>query len=282
MHAVSTPRQRAKNGIQFPYRDLESSVTVAKTIADAGAQSMWPKELAAALENAEAGNFYNRVASARMFGFVTNKRGTAYQLTELAYAILSTDGRKQRDARVRAFLNVPLYQQIYETYKGGSLPLRPHGLQDAFILAGVPSKVADRARQAFERSARFAGFFEAGEDRLTLPPLDWKAPPMGSLDLRAAPRATPRPSVIEEVAMPPAKATISPEEPAKVLAADSDFVRGLMKALPPVGEKWPRARRVEWLKIAISTFNLLYDDDGDILITVPAMGRPRLVTNDDV
>lgn len=281
MNAVSTPRQRAKNGIQFPYRDLESCVTVAKAIADAGAKSMWPKELAAALENVEAGNFYNRVASARMFGFITNKRGTPYKLTELAYAILSTDGRKQRDARVRAFLNVELYQQIYERCKGTTLPLRPHGLESYFVLLGVPEKVKDRARQAFERSARFAGFFEAGEDRLITPPLDWKPTPMGPLDLRYMPRPTPPAAEIVEKVMPAANPIIPPDTIAKAIASDSDFVRGLIKALPPIGEKWPRARRVEWLKIAIATFNLLYDDDGEIPIGLPPAARPRLVPNED-
>ena len=91
-----------------------------------------------------------------------------YQLTELGFEIV--DPAQQKDAMVRAFLNVELYKKVFDEFKGKQLPPRPHGLEAAFVRLGVRPKQKDRARTAFDKSARAAGFFPNGnEDRLVMP-----------------------------------------------------------------------------------------------------------------
>ncbi|HLG47774.1 MAG TPA: hypothetical protein VKY24_16145 [Reyranella sp.] len=262
------PKQRAQSAIEFPYRDLESSIGVAKAIADAGNGGLSSEQLAAALKNAEAGNFYNRVASARMFGLVTSGRGLPYKLAPLGYAILSTDGRKQRDARVKAFLEVPLYQKLFDTFRGEPLPPRPHGLQRVLIGFGVPIKVADRARHAFERSARFAGFFDAGEDRLTLPALDAKPVLARAIE---TPKSSPSSATPDTVINDGDTTTIFQLKQADM----HPFVQGLLLEIPKPGQPWPLADRVEWLRAAVHNFNLIYKSDGEITISGTPKAPPK-------
>src|SRR4051812_41576788 len=71
-------------------------------------------------------------------------------------------------ARVDAFLHVPLYRRIFEHHDGYTLP--GAGPLERFMReAGVSPKQTGKARQAFMRSARQAGFFAHGEDRLVRP-----------------------------------------------------------------------------------------------------------------
>jgi hypothetical protein len=81
---------------------------------------------------------------------------------------------------------VPLYSAIYEKYKGHLLPPMK-ALEREMLSLGVSSKQTDKARQAFERSARQAGFFEAGDDRLVRPRLEGAA---GTLPVDQAPKTS--------------------------------------------------------------------------------------------
>jgi hypothetical protein len=71
-------------------------------------------------------------------------------------------------ARVDAFLHVPLYLRIFEHHDGYTLP-GAAPLEKFMREVGVSPKQTGKARQAFMRSARQAGFFAHGEDRLVRP-----------------------------------------------------------------------------------------------------------------
>jgi hypothetical protein len=66
------------------------------------------------------------------------------------------------------FLTVPLYQRLYDNYKGFTLP-GPGALEKFMRDVGLSSKQTGKARHAFTRSAKQAGFFAHGEDRLVRP-----------------------------------------------------------------------------------------------------------------
>jgi hypothetical protein len=86
-----------------------------------------------------------------------------------AFDILDKDEAQARSAKARAFLNVPLYDKTFQEFWNCQLPPRPHGLENAFVSFGVAAKQKDKARHAFENSARLAGFFEHGNDKLVAP-----------------------------------------------------------------------------------------------------------------
>jgi hypothetical protein len=113
----------------------------------------------------DSGAFRLRTGAAQTFGLLSIAPGTI-ELTDLGRRIV--DPQTEAAARVDAFLSVPLYNRIYETFKTGMLP-KDIGLENEMQRLGVPPKQADTARQVFARSAKQAGFFESGTDRLVKP-----------------------------------------------------------------------------------------------------------------
>jgi|SRR5580692_5707985 hypothetical protein len=90
------------------------------------------------------------------------------------------DPSREREAKVKAFLAVPLYGKLYEHYRGKVLQ-PTQALTRELVLLGVAQKQADRARQTFERSASAAGFFGMGRDKLIMP-AGASAEPQGGVD----------------------------------------------------------------------------------------------------
>lgn len=78
--------------------------------------------------------------------------------------------RNRKLPRAYAFLAVPLFARIFENYKGFTLP-GAAALEKFMRDEGVSPKQTGKARQAFLRAAKQAGFFAHGEDRLVRPPL---------------------------------------------------------------------------------------------------------------
>lgn len=178
--AKEESKKRERSSIEFPYGDLDDAVTLAKAVYDVGGQSCTLDQLAAQLkQSANSGAFRLRTSYPRIFGLAETERGTI-RLTDLGMRIV--DGSQEERARVEAFLRVPLYGKIYEKYKGYTLPPAA-ALEREMANLGVSSKQTDKARQAFDRSARQAGFYWSGGDRLVIPALKGEAPGSRPLDL---------------------------------------------------------------------------------------------------
>lgn len=132
-----------------------------------GAAVFTKDQLAAALDQSvTSGSFLSKMNAARMFGLIEFGSNGA-RVTQLGFDILEES--RARTARIGAFLNVPLYKRTFEEYRGKQLPSRPHGLEQAFVGFGVRPKRKGNARWAFDRSARQAGFFDHGDNRLIAP-----------------------------------------------------------------------------------------------------------------
>lgn len=247
--------KREISSIQFPYGDLDDAIAFAKDIHKIGGQSCLTEQLAGHLKIAPTGGaFRMRMSHARIFGLVDYERGTV-SLTNLGLRIV--DATQEASARVDAFLAVPLYKAIYDKYKGYTLPPAA-ALEREMGSLGVSSKQTDKARQVFDRSAKQAGFFWAGLDRLTLPitrskpetrPLDDSPPPPPSDDARGGGGGAG--------------------------GGHHPFIEGLLKTLPETGSKWLVKDRAKWLKLAANAFDLIYDsDDGEIEIKAKTAGEP--------
>jgi hypothetical protein len=234
---------RERSTIQFPYNDLDDAVDLAKVIYTNAGGNCTLDQLAGYLKQPiTSGTFRLRVSNASTFGLTENERGTV-RLTELGRRIADT--AQEHAARVDAFLNVPLYQNIYDNYKGFTLP-GPGALEKYMRDVGVSSKQTGKARHAFTRSAKQAGFFAHGEDRLVRP------------------------------AMSPGPGTKPIDEPKKEADAIKDdnrkgsgggdppeidpIIRGLLARLPKVSEVWPKSQRKLWLQLLEGSFELIYRD----------------------
>ena len=121
---AAAPSDRQQSTIEFPYTDLENAIEVAHGIHRAGGPSCELEQLAAELgAEFKGGNFRLRVSGARLYGLVSSERGGRVALTELGQQII--DPARLKHAKVTAFLSVPLYQRVYEQFKGSLLPPAP-------------------------------------------------------------------------------------------------------------------------------------------------------------
>jgi hypothetical protein len=224
-----------RSTIEFPYNDLDSAVEIALAIASNAGISCTVEQLAAYLGKAISGPFRVSVSGARTFGITKNERGHVH-LTELGRMI--ADPATEGAARAEAFLNVELYKAIFEKYRKFTLP-GSKGLETEMQSLGVSGKQTDRARQTFMRSAKQAGFFAHGEDRLV-------QPSFGPLPLT-------KPIEGKE----PQREKGSGGEPPDL----HPFIQGLLKELPPAGEIWEDSKRKLWLDTAASIFKMIYKDN---------------------
>jgi hypothetical protein len=241
--------RREFSTISFPYGDLNHAVEFAMAVREVGGQSCLIEQLAGHLQVSPAGGaFLSRLSYTRIFGLVSTERGTI-RLTPIGLHIV--DASQSAAAKVDAFLAVPLYQKIYEKYRGYTLP-PPSALEREMGALGVSPKQTGKARQAFERSAKQAGFFWAGEDRLTLPVL------------KEAPESRP----IDDTTPPPQAPAEDRRGGGGTGGTYHPFIEGLLKTLPETGKKWPLRERAKWLTLAGNAFDLIYESDGNGTITI--------------
>lgn len=224
---------REKSTIDFPYLDQENALEITIGVHAVGGSSCEWDQLAAHLKQAgNGGSFRARMISAKQHGLITYDRGKV-ALTSLG--LRAVDPQQERAAKVESFLQVPLYRAVYDKFKGTTLPPAV-ALEREMQNLGVPAKQTDKARQAFQRSAKSAGFFEFGADRLVLPP-------------------NSQPSVDAPPPPPPANMgngngggenTYHP------------FIQGLLAKLPEPESEWSIEARAKWLTTAANIFDLMY------------------------
>jgi hypothetical protein len=164
---VSGGRKRERSRIQFPYNDLDEVVKLARAVHDTGGSRATLEQIVKPLghDNISSGAFRLKLSAARMYGLI-DFDGQEVRLTELGRRVVQAD--TEAAARADAFLTVPLYQEVYDKYKGYALP-RDVGLESEMEALGVSKNTRSKARQIFQRAARQAGFFGQGKDRLVAP-----------------------------------------------------------------------------------------------------------------
>lgn len=246
--ANESVQRRERSLIDFPYNDLEDAADLARAVWRAGGETADSDQVAAVMnQTVTSGAFRLKVSAARTFSVIETERGGLFRLTEIGRRIVDPD--QEREAFADAFLAVPLYARIYEKFKGRLLP-PPQGLESEMAALGVSRKQTDKARQAFDRSARQAGFYDAGEGRLVRP-----------ISSRPEVQTPLTPHLAEGTRAVSSAAPASPPEGLNL------FVAGLIKKLPEDGTEWPMSERAKWLRAAASAFDLIYEGDGEISIT---------------
>lgn len=261
---------RQRSTIGFPYNNLDDAIEVAQAIhTNVGAGECDDSQLSAWLKMSSKSSGYRvQVSAARMFGLIEGG-ASGYRLAALGRQIV--DPQQEREARVRAFLNVPLYRAVFEKYKGHVIPPAA-ALERDIVGLGVAEKQKSRARAVMERSADQAGFFAQGRDRLV------------------------QPGIVHRDGLPPPPPP-KPEEDGNGVdkkrnrsgggnGGDDEglhpFIVGLLKTLPPPGDdptqkvKWAAKDRAKWLQTAANIFDLIYEGDGGIEVRPAAATRsPR-------
>lgn len=252
--------KREQSTIAFPYHDLDAASGVALAVYNrSGLGSCDLDELAAEMGQVISGTFRVKVGAARTFNLIDKDGRAAVKLSELGRAIITDDGAAA--AKVEAFMAVPLYAKLYEAYKGQKLPPMK-ALEREMAALGVAVKQTDKARQAFERSARQAGFFNAGSDRLVRPRVD-------------APTGERQHQHDEERDAAAEQERRRHREQDKGSGGGSGsgggggggqhpLIQGLLITLPKIGDPWPQEERTAWLKMAESIFAMVYTKGSEV------------------
>lgn len=254
-------RSVERSTIEFPYLDMQNAFEVADGVHKVGGSGCdWDQLAAHFKQAAQGGGFRMRLITAKTFGLVTYDRGRV-SLTNLG--LRAVDHQQIKAAKVEAFLYVPLYKAVYDKFRGGMLPPTA-GLEREMVGMGVAKKQADKARQSFFRSAKFAGFFEFGVDRLVAPSIN------GASITQTPPAADPTGS--EDRSRGRNNIGVG----SGGFGGDGGgqyhpFIQGLLQKLPPPDSDWSIDARQKWLATAANIFDLMYSQPAgqDIgLITV--------------
>lgn len=250
--------RRLKSTIEFPYGDLQTAIEVVTTIFKYnGQQHCSLHQLAAWLghDSLTSGAFRFKYTTARIFGLIDVNHDEV-KLTKLGCDIV--DPNLERQARVEAFLHVPLYKALFDKHKGYTLPA-DIGLEQEIVGLGVTPKQKEKARQAFQRSAGQAGFFEQGRTKLVMPS------GLGSISANNVPRDTrplaPSPTPIISPSPQHSYSGGGGSGNGLPVLQEHPLIQGLFQLLPPIGTSWPENKRQEWLTLAGTIFKVLYSED---------------------
>lgn len=242
---------RERSSIAFPYQNLQDAIEIASAVYNnVGSGECSSDQLAAWVgQSSKSSGFRARISAAKLFGVLESGVLEDYRLSNLGRQIV--DPNQERRAKVDAFLNVPLYQAVYEKHKGGTIP-RASAMEQEIIQLGVAKKQAQRARAVLEKSAEVAGFSEHGRDRLVKPGVSDSATSVNSEFEHPSPS-------YDSVAGEDSQQRLHP------------FIQGLLKTLPEQSTAWSLRDRAKWLRLAANAFDLIYksdDSDGEIQIRV--------------
>lgn len=246
---VDSPEEGGKrefSSIKFPYLPLGDAIIIAKGVHDCGSTCEVDQLGAHMKLKPDTGGFRLKMGVAKMFGLVAHAQRTV-TLTPLGNRIC--DPQQEQAAKAEAFLNIPLYQKVYEQFKGGTLPPL-NGLEAAIVTMGVAPKQKTVARQVMMRSAESAGFLWSGNNRLVFP--------KGIAPNSGAATAETKTGSHEH----------SPEKPPHKHGGGGDgpqhpFIDGLLRTLPEPQSLWPIEGRKRWLLAACSVFDLIYEGDDE-------------------
>lgn len=237
-------QKRERSSIEFPYGDIDDAVAVASAIhANAGVGCTTDQLAGYMKQVATSGAFRLRLSTARIFGLIETERGSI-TLTALGRHIV--DPSHEQVARANAFLTVPLYREIFDKYKGHLLPPAA-ALEREMASLGVSNKQTDKARQAFERSAERAGFFEYGNDRLVMPG-GARAPETKPID----------PKPIRERGGGGGNGGND--------GGNDPLIDALIQKLPKTDKPWSADDRVTWLRMMAMAFQMAYGPEAAIEI----------------
>lgn len=124
-------------------------------------------------------------------------------------------------------------------------------LEREMAALGVSSKQTGRARQAFMRSARQAGFFAHGEDRLVRPSVS-PTPTTKPIEIPLCGPETPRGSGGGGNGSGGSETELHLDP----------LLMALLRRVPSPEEGWPIDKRLRWLRTFVMNISQVYDEEG--------------------
>jgi hypothetical protein len=265
--------KRTVSSIEFPYNDLETAVGVARAAHNrAGMSACAIPLLAAELDHeVNSGTFRLKITAARMFGLIRVDRASV-TVTELGRRLADERGDERGPDLDEAFLSVELYSALYKRYEGYVLPPAA-ALEREMAALGVSEKQKDKARQAFDRSARYAGFI-AANGRFVRPP--HRVVVTAHIPAEAAVSADA--SVQSESPIQPQSNKYGSGGDGGIGDLQLDpLIVGLLRRLPSPDRNWPARERSKWLQALAINLGIIYGSNEPVIdpVDVSALGGDK-------
>jgi hypothetical protein len=258
--ATTKPKvAKPKSEVAFPYYSLVKSVEAARVVHEKAGGRCTKAQLASLLSysGVQNGGFLTRLSAARMFGLLEVFNDTV-SLTDRARKLLSpVRASDAEQALLEAFMAVDLYRRVFEAFDGQTLPTG-EGLKNLLLheYKVVPAQVSTALRVLME-SADTAGLFRmAGNRSRMLKPI---LATTGEGEVPASPPPAPPPT--EQHHHSPRERRRGSEDLSDVHPA----LAGLLRNLPPVGDRLAPKRRAALIEAFRSTINFLYPEDEEDL-----------------
>lgn len=245
-------KSREISRYSFPYYDLEKSIQVAKELHDRAGGKASMIQIASYLGHKDefSGAFRAKIWGAQLFGLV-NIEGNNVANTPLGEQLATATPSVQRDHRLaEAFLNAPLFREVYRRYENMKLPSTRDGLkkalQDKF---GVPSSIVSQALKSLENSAWQAGFKRQDPNRLIHPV------PIGLVEKDILARVQTSGQDEEET-----KVAVGSKvnHDAEVTKGVPPAIIGFLQELPSRELRWSDGERQRWLDAFEAMIKALY------------------------
>ena len=117
-------QERQRSTIGFPYIGLKEAAEMSDAIyQNVGSGGCEDDQLAAWFGSSpKSSGFRVRLAASRLFGLIETSGGH-HSLTQLGLGIV--DPEREAEAKVDAFLNVPLFRAIFEAWRADNFPPPP-------------------------------------------------------------------------------------------------------------------------------------------------------------
>lgn len=146
---------------QFPRRPLDNAMRVPLALKQHNAGNPWKSEEVAKALNLgpNSGNFWYVTAASRDYGLTEGTRDTAQiSLTSLGrQAVYPSSVEEEKEARIRAFLNVEVFSRVLEYYKGNNLPDRKFLSNTLATTFNLPEDQHDEFVDLFTKNCRYVG-----------------------------------------------------------------------------------------------------------------------------
>lgn len=250
--AEKADEARGRSQVSCPYFDLDQSIKVADAVYSKGGGSCTHDQLAHWLDysSIRSGTYLTRISATKAYGLIESS-GDKLSVTERGKAILAPVMPEDAvNAKVEAFLSVPLFSKVFEQFKGGQLP-PDVGLTNLFrgTFKIVNDRIAPSVR-IFLSAAEQAGMLveKDGKQRLIKPSVIASGQP-----------APPKEDDLKD-SKPPEKTRGGGEGPPGGIHT---AIVGVLRELPPPGSPFPAAKKQMFLTALKGVLDWVYPDPED-------------------
>jgi hypothetical protein len=257
-HQDQTTRQVSR--FVFPYYDLDASLKVAEALHEKAGGKASLIQLASYLGHKDefSGAFRAKLWGAQLFGIIDIKRRDI-SLTPLGEQLASPRAGIQRDRRLaEAFLNVPLFKEVYRRYESSAMPSTREGLKMALEVSfGVSPRRLSAALKTLLGSAEQAGFMRQDPNRLIHPV------PAGLVEHGTVHEPDQQPEM-EPAPQTPSGFGFGTMERTEVVSNVHPAIQGFLSELPVEGRTWSAGERQRWMDAFIAIIVALYPSESEI------------------